>query len=253
MEESPNTEYIEHKIREWGDERAIIVKPIEALKGYKGNAIAAVVETREEIRIYIDFKYSTDQIEASYVHELLHVLCTLEGFPNVILNQRYKKIISPDNWGLAEGLRDDLWTAIQHPYVFIKVINEYDLNLDIYFDDMVYQKILRFNKRETETSDFQLRFLAQQDILIGLEYFSYPEKHQKQIMKIYEELNPASFNACIELYEKLSFDTPKNTFKSGNIMLDFLKEYGRDTDIARVNTFWNLLKVTYEKPHLLYT
>jgi len=140
MIDSSNTRKIIEILRALGDDRKIIVNPIEALSGYKNQALAALVETRYEIRIYIDFSYPNYQQEASYIHELLHVLCTLEGYPNVILNKRYKKIIGSRNLDLAEGLRNDLWTAIQHPYVYTKEINDYDLKIDEVFNEIVNQK-----------------------------------------------------------------------------------------------------------------
>ena len=81
-----NTQKVINMLKEYSDNREIIIKDISCHPTSK-NSLGAVIEMPETIIVYLNTLYSEKIQEATFVHEILHVILNLEGYPQIIKNK----------------------------------------------------------------------------------------------------------------------------------------------------------------------
>ncbi|MCL0094401.1 hypothetical protein M1N58_00675 [Dehalococcoidales bacterium] len=153
--------------------------------------------------MYLNLTKPEDVREAVFVHEVLHIVLHHEGFPGIAIRARF---LSPSDAQALEKLRDRFSSTIDHLQVYKRMITEFNLNFDLYFDGLVQAKIRRFGKFSYNTSvkDAKYYFYVQQDILDGLEYYQYPNLYSQRILAIFKETCPEGFASCLALREKIN-------------------------------------------------
>jgi len=75
--------------------------------GYRGKVLGAVIEKASVIEVYLDTTYPELVQENSFVCELLYVLCSSEGYPNIQVNPNKFRGLARKQPELVYGLRDD--------------------------------------------------------------------------------------------------------------------------------------------------
>ncbi len=243
--ETENTKKVISFLRKKGDIRNITIDSLTNYnkQGHQEDALGLVRTTPTLIEIYLNTTYPDIIQEATFVHEILHILCSAEGYPDVRINQNKIRGNALKQPKLVDDLRIDLWSAIQHPYVFKKRNSEFNVHTEQYFDVQISQKMKRWDNRERDLSGKQLYFCYQQDIMWGIEYYFYPEKHKKQMLKIFKEKYNDPYKSCIALFKKLNFINQKNTCTSAHIIKKHIIKYGRRKGISDVNVFWEPLDI----------
>lgn len=241
MIDSCNTQKVINMLREHSDNREIIIGDISSLLKYN-TYLGAVNETQEAINIYLNTSYSEKIQEATLVHEILHVILTHEGYPKIIINNIKLKKINPQVHEVVHYLRDQFNSIIEHPIVFSREINLFNLDIDEYFKIQVEKKIERFDKRKLKEIK-NIIFINQQDILIGLDYFNYPQKHKEEILNVFKERNPDSYRSCLSLYKKLKFNTIKDCYRSAYKIKNHIIKYGKRKGKHKLNILWDTLDV----------
>ncbi|MGB0428915.1 MAG: hypothetical protein ACPGLV_00480 [Bacteroidia bacterium] len=92
--------------------------------------------TREEdhtIMIGLNEKYPEFQ-ESVFIHEILHRILEQEGFPQIHLNHSKLKNYQPKVHWLFYYLSGRLSEILDHPTIYLRMEDEYNLNLTSYFD-----------------------------------------------------------------------------------------------------------------------
>ncbi len=140
-------------------------------------------------------------------------------------------------------IRDQFASIIAHPQVFSREKNEFDLEIDSYFDAQVDQKKHRFELRTDKIKDESKYFVRQQDILFGLDYFSYPPKHKKIIQNIFRDLYPEAYKSCNNLNKKLKFNNPRECLNSAQKIKQHIIRYGRKKRLLIPNKIWDAMDV----------
>jgi len=237
MLEKYNIKKAINMLRVHSDNRQIIIDDITKLDKYT-NYLGACTETHEKIFIYINYSFPEDIQEQVVIHEILHIILGHEGFPRVIINDNLTREASPEAMKIFRYMRDQFHSVIEHPQVFSREINDFDFDLDNYFNAQVEIKKDRFERRANRINDKSDYFVRQQDILIGLDYYSYPEKHRKIIQKMFRNLYPEAYKSCRNLWGKLKFNNPQECYKSAQRIKKHIIRYGRKKKLLKTNIYW---------------
>jgi hypothetical protein len=229
----------------------ILVKDIRELVAHPSfpgveSYLGASDNTPENIIIYLNFSYS-DTCEATFVHEVLHIILRYEGFPEVIIDQEKANTLPNQFRQVLPKLQSFFSSTIDHPEIFRRMGSEFDLNLHSYYQIQVQQKINRFHKSlKEESKNDQYYFFRQQDILIGLEYFFYPPNYKERILQVFNELYPDAYASCSSLYEKvkkIGFHTPESAYQSGKMIKAHIIRYGERKGARIFNKMWEALEI----------
>jgi len=243
MLDTSNTKKVIDMLRRYSDNREIIVDNINKLDKYT-TYLGVCTQTPENIYVYINYSYSENIQEACFVHEILHIILDHEGYPNIAINNLKMRNIKPEFHNTLHYLRYNFASVITHPIVFSREINLFDFNIDEYFEIQVEKKVERFNKRKPKKrSLINEIFLNQQDILVGLDYFSYPTQYKDKIIKIFKEQYPGPHKSCLSLYKKLEFTTPNECYISANKIKKHLIKYAKRKGANKINIFWDALDI----------
>lgn len=105
------------------------------------------------------------------------------------------------NFKMLFKLQQQFSSTIEHPEIFRRMISEFDLDVDAYFNAQVRQKLRRFEKslEKSTRKDGEYHFYRQQDILVGVELFFYPEPYKEEILNTFKEFYPGAFQSCLSL------------------------------------------------------
>jgi hypothetical protein len=242
MIERKNIQKLIKMLREHSDTREIIIDDIKKIPRYS-SYIGVCRQTSNEILIYSNYGFPENIQEANIIHELLHVLLDHEGFPRVEINKNKFRNANPEAKKVLSYLRDHFRSTIDHPQVFNREINEFDIDVCSYFDIQVEQKKHRFERRVEGKKDKNYYFLRQQDILIGLDYYSFPSKHRRMIQKIFRSLYPETYKYCNTLYKKLKFNNPNEVYTSAQKIKKDIIRYGRKKGLSKINKLWDAIDI----------
>jgi hypothetical protein len=234
-------------LRRFSDQRQILVKD-KRESGIPGSWLGFVRQQEDRIEIYCDMSCSEGVRQAIVVHEILHKILGHEGFPQVSINETASRALLPQHQKLLAKLKDRFKSAIDHPEIFRRILSCFELDIDSYFGVQVKQKLHMFGSRSARgigTSPWYY-FEGQQDIMWGVEFFSYPSAHRDLILSAFANSNPESYQSCLSLYGKvkeIGFENPMACYRSALIMKSHILEYGQRRAIGRLNDIWRALEV----------
>lgn len=181
--------------------------------------------------------------ESSFVHECIHGILSVEGFPSVEYQNPTRDV---QEERILKMLASYLSSAIQHPEVYRRMTIDFNLNMTEYFQNLMLQKKNRLNKKPSEyNNEVEKVFSTQQDIIDGHEYFYYESNSKVEILKELLQKSRGAYNFLLGIQKsKLDFSTPTVCRNSGNKLLDRVIKYG-DKRIGNSlsNRFWNNLKI----------
>jgi len=236
-----------HILRRLSDERKITVKDLREVP-IPGSYLGALMRFEDRIDIYCDQSRPEIVREAIIVHEILHVILSREGFPEVIVEESTYSGLPPQQRDVLTRLKDRFKSAIDHPEVFRRMISMFELDLDSYFDAQVEQKLHMFQSdsldRTAKSQNYY--FHGQQSIMWGIELFWYPRKQRDQIQSAFRRTHPDSHQSCVLLYNKVKevgFQTPTSCYESAQIMKSHIISYGENRKIGAFNRMWEALHV----------
>jgi len=238
-------------LRKYTD-KSIFVKDLRELAGHPSfpgieSYLGASDNAPENVIIYLNFSYP-NTCEATFVHEVLHIILRYEGFPEVIIDQEKASVLPIQFRQVLPKLQSFFSSTIDHPEIFRRMESEFDLDLSPYYEIQVQQKINRFHKglREELKRDQQYYFFRQQDILIGLEYFFYPPNYKETILQVFNQFYPDAYASCSSLYEKvkkIGFYTPESAYQSEKIIKTHIIRYGERKGVGILNKMWDALEI----------
>jgi hypothetical protein len=109
-------------------------------------------------------------------------------------------------------------------------------------------KLRRFEKglEKSTRKDGKYYFYRQQDILIGIELFFYPDPYREEILNAFKEFYPGAFQSCLSLYNKIKrvgFRTPESCYSSAKIIKDHIMKYGKRKAVREINRIWEALEI----------
>jgi hypothetical protein len=120
-------------------------------------------------------------------------------------------------------------------------------DLSEYFDVQVNQKKLRLD-RAWEPNHILRNFSAQQDILVGLEYFLYPEPQRNRILEVFKDKNPVAHTCLTVLRERVAqttIKTPTDLFHVAEQMKSHTIKDGEKNAIGQLNLMWKALDIQF--------
>jgi hypothetical protein len=250
--ETENTIKVLDMLKKHTDKR-IFVKDIRKFANdptYSGaeSYLGAVDGRSDSIIVYLNVS-KLHTCEATFVHEILHQILKYEGFPDIVIYNDIALDLPPQIQMVLPKLQSFFSSTIEHPEIFKRMASDFNLDLLPYYEVHLQQKIDRFKRRLDK--DFKVRaeyyFYAQQDILDGLEYYSYPPKYREEILRIFKECSPDACVSCSFLYDakirKIGFNTPALSYESAKIIKDHIIKYGEKKSTGIFNKMWEALEI----------
>jgi hypothetical protein len=222
------------------------------ITSYFGAYLGANKETQSNFIVYLNQSYPERIQEAVFFHEVLHLLLKYEGFPQITINLSIGSTCRSNLLDSLVKLRIHFASVIDHHIVFPRMRQLIGFDLSEYFDVQVNQKQVRLD-RAWEPNTVIRNFYAQQDILIGLEYFLYPEPQRSCILRVFKSKNPGAYASVEDLQEKVSQTaviTPKELFDIAKQIKSHIIKYGGKKAISHLNVMWKALdiKLTSTRP-----
>jgi len=217
------------------------VSGINGVEGYLG----AAKENDDLILVALNPNKPESQ-ESTFVHELSHIMLDYEGYPNVRINEQYAMTNLPQHlWTQLPKLQAYFSSVLDHPEIYRRMRESYNLNMEAYFDGLLKQKINRINKKKS-SNDQELVFSNQQDILDGLEYFYYDVKQRTEILAHFKKKSNSAYNSCLGLQrviDKIGMHNPISCRKSAEIIQDRIVKYGEKRSQKLLNNMWKALEI----------
>lgn len=218
------------------------VSGISAIEGYLG----AAKEYNDHIMVALNADIPESH-ENTFVHELLHIILDYEKFPNVVINEQFAIKKLPRQFGAQlPKLQAYFSSTIDHPEIYKRMKDDYELNMENYFNLLLRQKKNRFTKKNSFTSKEAEVFSNQQDILDGLEYFYYDNTQRSEILMAFREKSNSAYNSCFSLHtsiNKIGMHYPSSCRKAAEMIKMHLVKYGEKRNIGILNNMWNALKI----------
>lgn len=250
--ETENTRKVVHILRRYTD-KPIEVKDIAEFTNHPSTAnivnyLGASKEYSSKIEIHLNLTKPEDVREAVFVHELLHIVLHHEGFPGIATRADMVRFLQPSDAQVLEKLRDRFWTTIDHLQVYKRMVTNFSLSFDLYFEELVQAKIRRFGQfsYDAHAKDAEYYFQVQQNILDGLDYHQFPNPYGQRILTVFRETCPEGFASCLALHEKINkigYSTPQLMHRCANLVRDQIIKYGHKKSVGTLNQFWSALNV----------
>lgn len=185
--------------------------------------------------------------ENTFVHELLHIILDYEKFPNMAINEQFAiKNLPPRLYAQLPKLQAYFSSAIDHPEIYVRMKDNYELNMEKYFNFLLAQKKNRFTKKNSFKNKEEELFFNQQDIIDGLEYFHYDNAQREEILMAFRETSNSAYNSCLALHRAISrsgMHNPLSCRKSAEKIKIHLVKYGEKRNIGLLNNMWNALDI----------
>jgi hypothetical protein len=243
--ETRNTERALETLRAYTGKR-ILIRPLEEFShpsfSPSASYLGIVDETQGEIIIYL----SGQCPEQTLVHEVLHKVLDYEGFPNAWIEPGLAGRLPAEMLRVLPNLQSTLTSTAQHPEVFRRMEEEYDLELDSYHGIQAGQKLRRLERLRDKQDPWLYHFMRQEDILMGLDYFLWGA-HGERVLELFREAFPEACESCVRLHEKVvktGFSTPGEALASALVIKDHLIGYGEAHGIEGVlNDMWRALDI----------
>lgn len=248
MIRTENTEKAESVLKNQSDEREIIVKDIKEFPDpdYRHYSAVSRIE-KEMIEIYINFEYPFEIQEESYVHELLHLILKNEGYPIIFFTEDDFLKIPEENRGVFIELGVNFQTSIEHPEIYSRYLQFFDLNIDVVFQFKIHQQIQNWKSKKSRNEHIKnIYFGNQQEIMQSVQYYYYPNEYRFKILELFKNYYPGPHNSSEILHKKIQkykFNNPKNCYISAKIIKEHIINYGRRKGIQDINILWETLKI----------
>lgn len=247
-----DTDSIKKITKQWYrlDSREILTIPISEFEtkfNIKCRTYSGVV-TLDDKFLWVGLRedYSQKLNEAIFVHEILHKILEYENYPNILINEE-KLLQNPQllkHRKAIEKLQAFFNSIIEHPEIYRRMKEDYNLDTEVYFKNLVQQKTNRFNKnQDTDANNKILK--NQQDILDGIEYQFYDEPYKSQINKLFKEktsVAPRSVNLTKKL-SKIGLYSPEQCLKAAKEVKSNLIRYARSKEIKDQNNLFYYLDI----------
>jgi len=214
---------------------------------YFGTYLGANKETQSTFMVYLNRSYPEKIQEAVFFHEVLHLIIKCEGFPQIKVNLNIASALKPNLLESLGKLRVHFASVIDHHIVFPRMLQLIGFDLSEYFDVQVNQKKLRLDRARVPNHVIR-NFYAQQDILVGLEYFLYPEPQRNRILEVFKDKNPAAHACSTALREKVAqttIKTPTDLFHVAEQIKSHTIKYGEKNAIGQLNLMWKALDIQF--------
>jgi hypothetical protein len=209
--------------------------------------LGANKETQSSFMVFLNRSYPEKIQEAVFFHEVLHLILKYEGFPQIKVNLSIASALKPNLLESLGKLRVHFASVIDHHIVFPRMLQLIGFDLSEYFDVQVNQKKLRLD-RAREPNHIIRNFYEQQDILIGLEYFLYPEPQRNRILEVFKDKNPAAYACLTALRERVAqttIKTPTDLFHVAEQLKSHTIKYGEKNAIGQLNLMWKALDIQF--------
>lgn len=251
LDETENTKSAVDKLRKYTN-KIIIIRDVKEFSNHlflsgATSYLGVTKEDEKEIFVWLNFTYPDNIIEAIFVHEILHILLKNEGFPEVMINNNTARNLPSEMKSGLQKLQPVFSSAITHPEIYHRMYNEFDLNLDPYFEIEVKQKISRFQKgKEPTIKNGEYYFYRQQDILAGLDYFLYGKDYSNKILDIFKSYHRNAYDSCIYLnrrVNRIGLNNPRAVYKSAQFIKEYMIKYGNKRSIGIYNELWKALDI----------
>ena len=196
----------------------------------------------EKHHICIDENISESEKECTYVHECLHAILRLEGYPCCYLEGRRDFRVEEKNSLLR--ITGSITDAIHHPTIYERMTKDFDLDMDLYFRNLLIKKIERLELMKTDhKDDLSVVYISQQNFIDAVEYFFYPNEVQSKLFEQVKKMLPDNYGFLKGIKpKKLRFDNPENSKSTINDILERIKRYGQKRDAEILNErVWNLM------------
>jgi hypothetical protein len=200
--------------------------------------------------IYLNTSHPERIQEAVFFHELLHLMLKYEGFPQIEINSSIWSRLEPSVQESLGKLRIHFASVLDHHIVFRRMRKLIGFDLSAYFDVQVSQKQQRFDQMPRVLDVVMRNFYVQQDILIGLEYFLYPQPQRGRILTAFKNKDPIAYASCGALRDKISKNTvktPAELFRVAEQVESHIIKYGEKKSIGKINLMWKALDIHIPK------
>jgi hypothetical protein len=194
--------------------------------------------------ICIDNTRSHSEQECTYVHECLHAILRIEGYPCCYL-EGIREFRDEEKKSLM-NISGRITDALHHPEIYQRMTNDYNLNMGIYFENLLTTKIDRLEKVKREGLDnISIVYMNQQNFIDAIEYFFYPKEVKFKIFQKIKEILPDNYSFLKGIKpKKLRFETPENSKSTINDFLKRIKKYGQKRNAEMLNeAVWNLMLI----------
>jgi len=250
MNETSNTLLAKDHLLKYTDKPVRITTLQEIAKECGISGIEAYLGATKECDDHIMVALNANEPEShesTFVHELLHIMLDYEKFPNVVINEQFAiNNLSPQLSSHLSKLQGYISSAIDHPEIYLRMKENYALDMEKYFNNLLNQKKNRFAKKMNFKSKEEEVFSNQQDILDGLEYFYYGDAQREELLKIFRDVSVSAYNSCLGLHRAISrigMHDPISCRKAAEKIKMHLVKYGDKRNLGFLNNMWHALDI----------
>lgn len=233
------TKKAENLLRKYTNKPIIIKNILDLGLTYSG----ANIENDSEIIIYLRNDLSVTHQESVYIHELLHSIIRYQGYPDVhfIIPSAFAN--EPQTENVLKKISGDLSSSLTHPKIYNMMINDFNLDIEEYFNELVKSKDILYNRPEPELEHDKV-FRIQQGAVIGYEVLFYQSSQKEIVLNLMKEKEPDAYNVLQKIkrdvakYDCSKINDINNIFK---IIIKHIKKYASNKKIRKINNFWDAL------------
>ena len=212
-----------------------------SMRNYSG----ATIEEPERFVIALNHKRPQTQ-EASFVHEVIHQILVYSKYPMMSFDEDFvRRNLPPNHFSIMLQLQGKAISSIEHPEVYRQMIENYDLDMDQYFNDLVSQKLNRQSKTRSNLIADRI-FSDQQDILEAIEYNYYSDKAKELLLPKFSKVSTTAVEIASDLINSLEdhwFRKPEKSLKAGRIILTRIIQHGDSNELGAINNVWKALRL----------
>jgi len=249
MQETENTKKATQTLRALTD-KPIILTTIEEearrtntpyIIGWTGAA------TEEADRFIIALNHDEpDTHESTFVHEVIHFILWYSKYPKISIDETYARTYIPTNLrSILPGLVSTLTSSIEHPEVYRQMSDNYDLDMEAYFQNLLRQKVQKVNSF-TYSSLKELLFLNQQTIVECIEYHYYSPSVKDELLRLVERKSADGYQIAASVIDEIDDNwaqSPENFRNAARLVLNRVIQYGDNNGFGVGENIWKALRV----------
>jgi hypothetical protein len=185
--------------------------------------------------IAVDAELPLHLAECTFVHECLHAILRVEGFPCAESDDQ--DITSENHLRSLSNITGNVTNAMHHPEIYKRMAADFQLRMDDYFGNVVKAKKNRFRKlRSNCQGGIEEIYLSQQNFLDAVEYFFYPPLFRDEIFSEFNSLFPENCSFMKAIRDKdLRYGSFKEAKASMESMLDRIRRYASKRGAEALN------------------
>lgn len=256
MQETRNTK----KARQ--DLKALTAKPIylttleeEAKRTntpYIRTWTGAATEEKDRFVIALNHKKPNTH-EATFVHEVIHMMLSYSKYPRISYDEMYARKNLPQDFSsilpILQGVQSTLSSSIEHPEVYRQMNENYDLNVDAYFQDLLKQKLHKIDNFRYSSLNERI-FLDQQTVVECIEYHYYSPSAKDELLRVVARKSATGLEIASRLIEELDDNwaqSPETCLNAARLILKRVIQYGDNNELGIANNIWKALRVVPQK------